>query len=192
MVDNGLLQALHLSEGTISSIFLSFSFFLFAERKKKKEKEKEIVLPIAIPIGRVTWVDCRQSLEGILVFLGCSSEQTDYHYHHFFNFFLAPTSIHPKEKPPPQPPPLGPPPQWPHTGCVKMGHVFYLWSLFWICAFLPLLGSCEGKTQKRGNFKTNGANSPLTPPPPKSPPSASTPLLSLPCTSPLVPMMVWW
>ena len=41
MVDNGLLQALHLSEGTISSIFLSFSFFLFAKRKKKKEKKKK-------------------------------------------------------------------------------------------------------------------------------------------------------
>ena len=79
--------------------------------------------------------------------------------HLFFLFFerkpkkkisLAPTSIHPNEKPPPQPPPLGPPPWWPHSGCVKMGgHLFHHWSLFWICAFLPLFGSCEGKTQKR-------------------------------------------
>ena len=29
------------------------------------------------------------------------------------------------------------------------GHLFHHWSLFWICAFLPLFGSCEGKTQKR-------------------------------------------
>ena len=37
-----------------------------------------------------------------------------------------------------------------HTQDVsKWGHVFYLWSLFSICAFLPLLGNCEGKTQKR-------------------------------------------
>ena len=36
-----------------------------------------------------------------------------------------------------------------HRMCQNGGHVFYLWSLFWICAFLPLLGSCEGKTQKR-------------------------------------------
>jgi len=47
---------------------------------------------------------------------------------------------------------------------LKWGHVFHLWSLFFICAFLPLLGSCEGKTQKRQvageNKKTNGANSP--------------------------------
>ena len=134
----GYFRHCPLSEGTISSIFLSFSFFLFAERKKKKEKEKEIVLPIAIPIGRVTWVDCRQSLEGILVFLRCSSEQTDYVIilfiqicNPFFRiFFLAPMSIHPKEKPPPQPPPLGPPPQWPHTGCVKMGVMYSTFGLF--------------------------------------------------------------
>ena len=31
----------------------------------------------------------------------------------------------------------------------KWGNVFHLWSLFSSCAFLPLLGSCEGKTQKR-------------------------------------------
>jgi len=32
---------------------------------------------------------------------------------------------------------------------LKWGHVFHPWSLFSICAFLPLLGNCEGKTQKR-------------------------------------------
>ena len=53
----------------------------------------------------------------------------------------------------------------------------------------------RGKPKKGkwlGKIKRNGANSPLTLPPPKSPPFSSILLPYLPCTSPLVPMMVWW
>jgi len=45
--------------------------------------------------------------------------------------------------------PLGPPALWPHTGCVKMGSFVLSLVSFLDCAFLPLLGNCKGKTQKR-------------------------------------------
>ena len=103
-------------------------------------------------------------------------------------FFLAPTSTHPKEKPPPQPPPLGPPAMWPHSGCVKIGSC--------IPPLVPFLDLCIfALIRKLAGGKPNKGNPPppLTHPPPKSPPPASTLFPHLPCTSPLVPMMVrWW
>ena len=61
--------------------------------------------------------------------------------------------------------------------------------------FCPYKEVVRGKPKKGmwlGKIKTNGANSPLTLPPPKSPPPTSTLFLYLPWPSPLVPMMVWW
>ena len=37
---------------------------------------------------------------------------------------------------------------WPNVACVKTGHVFHLWSLFWICAFCPYQEVVRGKPKK--------------------------------------------
>jgi len=115
---------------------------------------------------------------------------------HFSKFFLAPMSIHPKEKPPPQPPPLGSSPWWPHSGRVKMGSCLLPLVTFLDLRIFALIRKLRGENPKKasgwGNFKTNGATLPslsLHPNHLHLPPLSS---LYLPCTSPLVPMMVWW
>jgi len=129
---------------------------LFLKNKKKKKSHPPVLL-IAIPIERVMWVDRWLSLEGILrVFL--HAKRARYLTIHICNpfFFLQISSW--RQRPPTQK--KNHHPNLPHklllpSGVtqdeLKWGHVFFLWSLFWICAFLPLLGSCEGKTQKKAS-----------------------------------------
>ena len=112
---------------------------------------------------------------------------------HFSYFFLAPMCIHPKEKN------HGHLPHWILLPCghtqdvLKWGHVFHLWSLFWICAFLPLLGSCEGKTQKRqvvGENKNKWRQ--LSPRSPSTQITSTHLHTSPPPTLTLFPWSPWW
>ena len=154
MVDNGLLQALHLSEAP----FLHFSFFLFAKRKKKKEKKKKSLQSFfQLQFQSEEWREL--SVSSLWREFWCSSERQAYYQDPFsFNFqsnfpffFLAPMSTHPKEKPPPPPPPFSPPPSWPHTGCVKMGSfVLPLVSFLDLCIF-ALIRKLWGENPKKAS-----------------------------------------
>ena len=103
------------------------------------------------------WQGAAVNIDHFLSLLNCAKkemkENSNYSFNFqikFSNFLLAPMSTHTRKKnhhrnlPHPVLLSCG------HTqDMLKQGHVFHLCSLFWICAFLPLLGSWEGKTQKR-------------------------------------------
>ena len=76
---------------------------------------------------------------------------------------------------------------------LKWGHVFYLWSIFSICAFLPLLGSWERKTQKRQVAGENKIQMAPTLPSLTLDPNhlRSPPYFSLPSPAP-PPWSLWW
>ena len=86
--ENGLLLALH-PLGAAFIIILIIVHFLHCKMKGKKKKKKKnsthFVLLIALPTERMTWADCRQSLEGLFKI---SEVQADY-YPFSFQFSIS-------------------------------------------------------------------------------------------------------
>jgi len=86
--ENGLFLTLHPLGAAFYYYSHYCSFFAMQNERKKKKKKKNsthVVLLIALPTERMTWADCRQSLEGLFKI---SEVQADY-YPFSFQFSIS-------------------------------------------------------------------------------------------------------
>jgi len=134
------------------SRFNSISISIFKNDFSIRRKDPDLPFtleyqpPLVAPLQTLTmWVQCL-----VVFFVFCLIFNSIFSC--FSNFLLGAKCIHPNEKSPPQPPPLGAPPQWPRTGCVKMGSCLLPLVAFLDLCIFALIRKLRGENPKKGKW----------------------------------------